>query len=135
MYCCSQDFAAQYRKTRSMENSRRPSEENIYLTPPWMEDERQSSGVSVIFTIIINFKYPLIHKVAMVVISLSYVMSTVRYIFGSAFKDLAWDLKEWLKVLSSSPHFTFRLGKNISFCFLGMFTQGSRPNGSQLATD
>lgn len=29
-----------------MENSRRPSEENIYLTPPWMEDEQQSSGVS-----------------------------------------------------------------------------------------
>ena len=29
-----------------MENSRRPSEENIYLTPPWMEDEQQSCGVS-----------------------------------------------------------------------------------------
>ena len=28
-----------------MENSRRPSEENIYLTPPWMEDEQQSCGV------------------------------------------------------------------------------------------
>lgn len=40
----TRDFAAQYRKTRSMENSRRPSEENIYLTPPWMEDEQQSSG-------------------------------------------------------------------------------------------
>ncbi|XP_078360243.1 uncharacterized protein LOC144644596 [Oculina patagonica] len=40
----TRDFAAQYRKTRSMENSRRPSEENIYLTPPWMEDERQSLG-------------------------------------------------------------------------------------------
>lgn len=40
----TKDFAAQYRKTRSMENSRRPSEENIYLTPPWMEDDRQSCG-------------------------------------------------------------------------------------------
>lgn len=40
----TRDFAAQYRKTRSMENSRRPSEENIYLTPPWMEDEQQSCG-------------------------------------------------------------------------------------------
>ena len=48
LYCCIQDFAAQYRKTRSMENSRRPSEENIYLTPPWMEDERQSCGVSTV---------------------------------------------------------------------------------------
>lgn len=50
-----QDFAAQYRKTRSMENSRRPSEENIYLTPPWMEDERQSCGVSVPASEVSNF--------------------------------------------------------------------------------
>ena len=44
-----------------MENSRRPSEENIYLTPPWMEDERQSCGVGIV-TSILNFIYPQIYR-------------------------------------------------------------------------
>jgi len=62
-----------------MENSRRPSEENIYLTPPWMEDERQSCGVSIVVIfpiIIINFIYPQILG-SVAANFLSYLMSQI----------------------------------------------------------